>query len=147
MVHKLWILRLFPVFQSPRSWNAPFCTGFYTSCSPLQQHSILIAWAPRLGTLNLSKFTLRVGWRHYVQLLNNGFSMVSKANPARVINIFNTFYPHLQLPWRSYMPDIEFTNSAKVSSTLITLTKKGWTNEKSFIFKKNFLKWFVCPKN
>ena len=53
----IWILRLFPGFQSPHSWNAPFCTGFYICCSPLQQHSILIAWAPRLGTLNSSKFS------------------------------------------------------------------------------------------
>ena len=56
MVRKLWIwiLRLFPGFQSPRSWSAPFCTGFYTYCSPLQQCSILIAWGPRLGALNFN---------------------------------------------------------------------------------------------
>ena len=77
----------------------------------------------------------RQGWVHLIQV-SLMFKVFSKTNPARVINIFNRFYPHLQLPWRSYMPDIEFTNSAKVSSTLITLTKKSWTNEKSFIFKR-----------
>ena len=106
---EVWLVDLFLKCRFFRGWNLKSRVSCYKfskklvgpmihpiffcwKIHPLQQHSILIAWGPRLNILDLSK-------RYFLPSLTVALKVIYAA--------YN-------------MPDIEFTNSAKVSSTLIT---------------------------